>query len=923
MQTDELAIVIPVGKDGHDIAIEGINSILQKLSQPKRLYVITDSLNFDQLKKISDKIIFLDENKILEGLTLDSVKEYFKSRRLTTDRAGWYFQQFLKMAFSFYKDPGNYYLIWDSNSILLKNIEVFSSAGKMLLNCSEEYNKPYFETINRLLGFGKIRRESFIAEYMLIKKSIMQELISKISGISEEWWINILNSISKTDIEGPAFSEYETYGTYLARYYSEIYTINRLQKIRCNRKDFLLPISNFQFSELSKSYYYITIENNRKFNTPYKKLIRHYEKHGSRKPQITIKVFGGLGNQLWQYAAALALQESCRKRGENTPIQADISLYRKAPKDRPFLLTKLFPKLKTVAFSPEKHMDYFEKTASLFDEAFLSLPPAVTLDGCFQHKKYFESAKKVLKPKLKPLPQKYQELQKTEELVALHVRRKDYTENNLENIHGLLPVAYYQKTLQLLREQAQNPHILIFSEDEAFGRENIAPLCQELALPYSFPKEDAVGDFSTMVQCKHFVLANSSYSQMAALLGEKKDSLVFMPTMQKLDQNIHCRDYLPSHWQQLSYPFYKGSPPLPKVSIIIPVYNTRNYLERCMESACLQSESDIEIIVVDDASSDDCWDLIQSYARRDSRIVPLRQEQSKHAGNMRNTGIEASRGKWLLFLDSNNYISRNTVEVFLRKISACPQAELLLCNTVLVHDGEFSNFDEDFGNEELLNRPFEHYCLARQPSFYHCSWGYLCRRELFVQSGIRFPELLPAQDFTTIPQLLHYMQSRGTVVPFLPEQLFYCQYRASSPEQRSYLQYRVGSQNNSRNKIAIYNFARAVNILDSWGKTLEASEEQLLRHRVNKEIDWWFDHYSEDRKLLTELVANLSADHITQNILQTREQERNLRNAPWYRFKRYSRKQKLRVICKVLSKKMGLYKFFLLLERKIKARLWL
>ncbi len=98
--------------------------------------------------------------------------------------------------------------------------------------------------------------------------------------------------------------------------------------------------------------------------------------------------------------------------------------------------------------------------------------------------------------------------------------------------------------------------------------------------------------------------------------------------MLKKSETPHPGDVL----EHPEYVFYQAPPPPPKVSVIIPVHNTRDYLARCLESVCLQSETAIEIIVVDDASPDESWDMIQNYARRDPRIVPFRHKQNKHLG---------------------------------------------------------------------------------------------------------------------------------------------------------------------------------------------------------------------------------------------------------------------------------------------------
>ena len=94
----------------------------------------------------------------------------------------------------------------------------------------------------------------------------------------------------------------------------------------------------------------------------------------------------------------------------------------------------------------------------------------------------------------------------------------------------------------------------------------------------------------------------------------------------KLNHILNCPEYI--------FP-QSSEPESPKVSIIIPVYNVCDYLDSCLESVLLQSEQAIEVIVVDDVSSDGSWDLIQNYARRDSRIVALRHKENQGQGAAR------------------------------------------------------------------------------------------------------------------------------------------------------------------------------------------------------------------------------------------------------------------------------------------------
>lgn len=99
----------------------------------------------------------------------------------------------------------------------------------------------------------------------------------------------------------------------------------------------------------------------------------------------------------------------------------------------------------------------------------------------------------------------------------------------------------------------------------------------------------------------------------------------------------------------------------PKVSVIIPVYNAENFIDRCISSVVNQTYSCLEIILVDDGSPDLCPEICDDWVKKDSRIRVIHKENAG-AGMARNTGLEAATGEYLLFVDSDDYIDPNTVQ---------------------------------------------------------------------------------------------------------------------------------------------------------------------------------------------------------------------------------------------------------------------
>lgn len=113
------------------------------------------------------------------------------------------------------------------------------------------------------------------------------------------------------------------------------------------------------------------------------------------------------------------------------------------------------------------------------------------------------------------------------------------------------------------------------------------------------------------------------------------------------------------------------------VSVIIPVYNLEKYLKQCLESVVSQTLKDIEILCVNDGSTDSSLEILEEYASRDTRIRIINQE-NHGAGNARNTGLNIAAGEYLYFLDGDDYIENKTLELLVEKIVQV-NADICIC----------------------------------------------------------------------------------------------------------------------------------------------------------------------------------------------------------------------------------------------------
>ena len=103
----------------------------------------------------------------------------------------------------------------------------------------------------------------------------------------------------------------------------------------------------------------------------------------------------------------------------------------------------------------------------------------------------------------------------------------------------------------------------------------------------------------------------------------------------------------------------------PLVSVIIPVYNTEKYLLKCVDSVLAQTYTNIEIILVEDGSPDNCPTLCDEYAKKDSRIKVI-HKKNEGSSLARKTGINNANGEYLAFVDSDDWVEENYIKKAIR-----------------------------------------------------------------------------------------------------------------------------------------------------------------------------------------------------------------------------------------------------------------
>lgn len=290
---------------------------------------------------------------------------------------------------------------------------------------------------------------------------------------------------------------------------------------------------------------------------------------------IISRLNGGLGNQMFQYSLGRVLSKL-----NSTSLYLDLSLYSKNKNysnsrdyeldifenikaeiytnqlqkeslkiNRLKLILNKYLKLKLSAYPS----NWIKEESSQFNPKILKLRGSYLLDGYWQTEKYFKKYRDTILNDFvfpKKTSKKNQELIKKikcNQATSIHVRRGDYVSNIMTNkYHGVLPLKYYKKAIDLIRTKVSKPIFIIFSDDLNWCRNNLA--VPKNSIFVSNNKKNSFEDMRLMSLCKHNIIANSSFSWWGAWLNKNKSKIVIAPSPWFKNKNTEHKDIVPADW---------------------------------------------------------------------------------------------------------------------------------------------------------------------------------------------------------------------------------------------------------------------------------------------------------------------------------------------------------------------------------------
>ena len=207
----------------------------------------------------------------------------------------------------------------------------------------------------------------------------------------------------------------------------------------------------------------------------------------------------------------------------------------------------------------------------------------------------------------------------------------------------------------------------------------------------------------------------------------------------------------------------------PLISVIIPVYKVQAYLSACMDSVLAQSYQNLQILLVDDGSPDDCGALCDKWAEKDSRIQVIHTENGG-LSSARNAGLDVATGEYVLFVDSDDVISPDLCRHLLDTIG---QADIAICDPVHIFPGKSWAYTAS-AERTVLTPDQAIATMWYQTAFLPSAWGKLYRRKLFTSRQFTVGRLYEDID------IMHQVFGDADTIVYTPARLYGYLHRENS-----------------------------------------------------------------------------------------------------------------------------------------------
>lgn len=198
---------------------------------------------------------------------------------------------------------------------------------------------------------------------------------------------------------------------------------------------------------------------------------------------------------------------------------------------------------------------------------------------------------------------------------------------------------------------------------------------------------------------------------------------------------------------------------MPLLSVIIPIYNLEKYLRECIDSVLNQKKLDMEIILIDDGSTDDSFIICEEYANLDKRFRVIHKENQGQAA-ARNDGLKLASGKYVLFLDGDDYWLVDVLDNIVNKTIGKQDLDMVLFNYCCCSDQERSLLSkgehelESFDNDILNGKKMIERLLNENPNFNWYPVLYIIKRDLLIDNSLFFEHGIVYEDVDWVYKMI-------------------------------------------------------------------------------------------------------------------------------------------------------------------------
>ena len=401
---------------------------------------------------------------------------------------------------------------------------------------------------------------------------------------------------------------------------------------------------------------------------------------------IIVHIGGGIGNQLFMYAAARRLAHKL-----NTELKLDIRGYKEKNFPRYALnffnikenaataedVDKIKDALGNIPIAAEKDI-----LAGIFMPEVLNWPDNIYFTGCWENEKYFADIADIIREEFtlkNPLSSsaRYwkEKILSAECSVSLHFRHGDFVNNpsiRFMSIFAVVSLDYYYECIKILKQQYKNLKLFVFSNNLQWVKENF-----RAGVPTEFVEGEDLHDFEElhlMSLCKHNIIANSTFSWWGAWLNQNPDKKVFVPIPKFIfGTNKTYRHFSAERKENspldtdrwIRIPFDSDIRPRitqrPIFSLLLVVNDDAANLSETLNSLLGQDYRFYELIIIDNASSDGSGKLCRQVAKQYENVTLIKLHKKISNGASWNKALDIAQGDFVIFLKGNDRILSNAL----------------------------------------------------------------------------------------------------------------------------------------------------------------------------------------------------------------------------------------------------------------------